>query len=487
MRDACVLRVSYYVCIAEISFREYLAANPAFRLLGDHEKIRMICPSCSENRWVFITGWSCSGGHSKPPRLVKDMSGVMCIIGVTYQCNNISCEDNRQALFKKGFTPGTAVQNDGVNRASGSLKGCGVTWSSWTDRGVSVLPKTVIDQLPWLLIPRAEGSWTKNLAFSALSPKWTTSEFQRSVQDQYALKELEAQNTYLNLCDQAQTIRRERFPLLAPMTFLPWLHTRHPTSEMSSPSIDSIQSCLKLVWKTVEPVLKRRMMNTTPGVGAKIDCTFRCAGKVNAGEHGKPKCIWFMLGEDNSVVGWWALNSESWGEMHEAHLGVKRRLARLGTLYELKAFWYDRCCQGRSADHISRHPLVFIFPNVDRCPYGDGFHAINRVQATCLPFHPRHAAFASDMGVTIRMRSERHLERVVQYCMRQHQVGRSVAEVMAVSDAYSKCIPRVGRPPQELARAWQELMVSYKAKDERDIALKQHRLWRDDRGNSDAN
>jgi len=35
-------------------------------------------------------------------------------------------------------------------------------------------------------------------------------------------------------------------------------------------------------------------------------------------------------------------------------LGVKRRLARLGTLYELKAFWYDRCCQGRS--RVGRPP-----------------------------------------------------------------------------------------------------------------------------------
>eukprot|EP00961_Rhodomonas_salina_P305007 3941814-Rhodomonas_salina.1 len=324
----------------------------------------------------------------------------------------------------------------------------------------------------------------KDLAFSTLSPRWTIAELHKSVQDQYAHGEYTAQQTYLNMCDLAAEDRRARFPHLRPITWLPWLHTRHPTSEQSAPSSDVLHSCMKLVWSVVEKEVTWRMSNTSPGVGAKIDGTFRIAGKIIAGDHGKPKVLWFILGEDNGCVGWYALRSESWGEMHEAHLKLRGRLARNGTLLDLKYFWYDRCCQGRSAANLHRHPLVYIFPTVDRCPYADAFHHVDRVRSTCVPFHARHAAFAREMGACLRAPSPKHLEDVVQYCIKQHKVGRTVAEELARGKAYKKCIPCIGRAKTELARAWQDLMIKYAQLDQRDRELKKPRMWRDNQPNS---
>lgn len=87
-----------------------------------------------------------------------------------------------------------------------------------------------------------------------------------------------------------------------------------------------------------------------------------------------------IIGDDSTVVAWYVCRSESWSELLPGLLFLRKRLDRLGTLFHLKYWWSDRCCDG--AKDVTKHVLCTIFPSISRAPYRDCFHAINAVNKT---------------------------------------------------------------------------------------------------------
>ena len=141
-------------------------------------------------------------------------------------------------------------------------------------------------------------------------------------------------------------------------------------------------------------------------------------------------------------------------------------LESFGTIEELTTWWDDKCCNNCKVENLGDHLVVRVFPNVLRCPYKDGFHAVQLInKARNSRADPTHlSTFAKEIGGYLRLRYEPDVEEVSTYIKRQYpKLSEMDQSEKAKSKAYESNIRRYPAPQKDaqsdllsLVTRWEE-------------------------------
>jgi hypothetical protein len=225
-------------------------------------------------------------------------------------------------------------------------------------------------------------------------------------------------------------------------------------------SEENIKTLMRHVHKAVKPYLTADLLGRHPGEFASIDHTFRLAIR----SIGDATAYAFFLGEDHTIFWHGAVGSTSYDDLLYALQGCERRFVRLGVSGQLKYVWDDLCCAGKPAEQMHKHVVVDTFPNVERCPFKDGFHATQLVTSTFNSGTGEVDVFSRKVGRTLRKPLEKDIRRTARFLMADEQLNETEARREAQTRFRGDGIIRTfGPPPDELESAWDDLIEDFRA------------------------
>ena len=137
----------------------------------------------------------------------------------------------------------------------------------------------------------------------------------------------------------------------------------------------------------------------------------------------------------------------------------QQRFERLKVSGQLKYWWDDLCCHGKPKEKLHEHPVVDIFPSVTRCPYKDGFHAVQLVTGTFNAGTGEVDVHSRDVGSTIRPAYEKDVKKAVDFLVESERLSRPEARREAFKRYRGTGIIRsFGPQPDDLRQRWQGLI-----------------------------
>ena len=227
------------------------------------------------------------------------------------------------------------------------------------------------------------------------------------------------------------------------------------TASVLNVSEPNIRTIMRNVHRILKPYITADLLKREPGEFASHDHTFKIATRAL----GDAKAYAFFMGEDHSIIWHGAVKTTSWDELMPALEALQKRFERLGVSGKLKYMYDDLCCRGKSADKLREHPVVDVFPGVDRCPRKDGFHACQLVTQTFNAGTGEVDVHARDVGATLRPTHEPDLQKAIAHLVESEQLPRSEARREAMKRYRGTGILRTyGPQPSELRVAWQHLI-----------------------------
>ena len=98
----------------------------------------------------------------------------------------------------------------------------------------------------------------------------------------------------------------------------------------------------------------------------------------------------------------------------------------------LKYWWDDLCCTGADADKLHLHPVPLIMPGCWRCPFKDGFHAVQLVTGTCNGGTDNMPHFSRDIGQRLRPTFKEDEDIVIKYIIAEKErEGQDIGPIEA--------------------------------------------------------
>ena len=475
--------------LAQVVGRRELLADARFRA---PEGCMCVCPSCEVNTYVKPDGVNAE----EPSRLRFAWGEGCCYLGIfsQYVCFNPSCpavikkhERNPAALEELR----TKVEGGGVFLRRGGPSPpdkLGVAFSANDERLMEELyPMGLRARYTVTFFPGQVGGADVQLAAKLFRSKEDMSEMSESLMAPRRAQEGSCVQRYV--CFASAEMAAAAAPPTAIAAWAgaaargesataaaaawPAYRFHHPTDSILHTTAANLTTAIKKLHAKLSPYLLGDLLRRDPGEFASSDGTFRLAIRTLSDGN----VILFVMGERGDVIAWYVLLSESWEEMYAALLRLRKRLKRLGKLDKLKYWCDDRCCNGCAADKIAEHVLVYLFPGISRCPYKDGFHAVQTCTKTLHDGTPEgKSEYATEIGSIIRAVHEPDVEAAAAHVVAKKKLG-PVAALAEARKTYRHdgIIRTFGPTPSALVNAegtgaWQRCIEKWRERKRKAIA-----------------
>ena len=143
---------------------------------------------------------------------------------------------------------------------------------------------------------------------------------------------------------------------------------------------------------------------------------------------------------------------KAWASPHGDPPALVRRF-RITLNYQ---YFVHRIKKSESVKNETVHPVVDIFPSVTRCPYKDGFHAVQLVTGTFNAGTGEVDVHSRDVGSTIRPAYEKDVKKAVDFLVKSERLSRPEARREAFKRYRGTGIIRsFGPQPDDLRQRWQ--------------------------------
>ena len=244
----------------------------------------------------------------------------------------------------------------------------------------------------------------------------------------------------------------------------PWLFINGGPSTILTMSHSNLRTWMSHIHKVMKPYLLADLLKRHPGECASHDHTFRLANRAL----GDAKAYSFLMGERHDIIGHWATLTKTYSELTEAFECLQKRFTRLGVSGRLKYWWDDLCCHDLPQERLHEHMIVNIFPGIKRCPYKDGFHAVQLVTSTFNAGTGEVDVFSREVGQALRPVMEDDLTLASKALMDSEKMDSHRAKAEAVKRFKGTGILRTyGPQPDELRVKWLALISRLRA--DRDV------------------
>lgn len=238
---------------------------------------------------------------------------------------------------------------------------------------------------------------------------------------------------------------------LATSCFPEWIFVNGAPSIVTL-SEDNLKTITRKVHSLLKPYLLADLLRRHPGECASADHTFRMAARAK----GDASALSFFMGELHDIYWYGAVTSTAWVDLIPALVGTERRFVRLGVSGKLKYWWDDLCCSGMGADKLHLHPVALCHPAVDRCPFKDGFHAVQLCTGATNGGSGDIDRYSRDISQRLLPVVEADVELIAGYLQRERNVGQVEARRIAMADYRGEGQIRTFRPQvDELVPIWE--------------------------------